>query len=311
MDKQERCKEGFEIYVNSMAKSANDKSAKIIPILREALTKRKGNILDLGAGGGELTKSLLSLAEEFKVKIFAVDRDPRMISILKEKFGGQKNVKVVQTAAENLKLKRGFALLERHGFLTGFGAVVCSSILHEVFSERKNIEDVRLVLKNIYNCLLPNGILAIRDGIKPPSETDRVLIQPLKSELFERFQKIINRMEAPWLKIHDYLNPRRTRLFLALSKENAYELAVKYQYPEINWPVEMKEKFGFWTKEKAKSILEETGFEIIQLESYLLPYFTQMFSKDFKLFEWKDGPGAIEIPYFDTHLIIAAQKKPN
>lgn len=297
MEKEERNEKGFEIYVESMAKSADDKTGRIIPILRQALKNRKGDILDMGAGGGELTQTLLSVAKEFDVKVFALDRNPRMIKILKERFKKEKKVKILQTDIKNFKPKKKFA------------AVICSSILHEIFSEEKNIEDVKLTLRNIYNGLLPGGIIIIRDGAKPTPENDMVLLQPLKKELLERFQKILNFVGVQWTKIHDYHNLNRIRVFWAISKKNAYELAVKYQYPEINWPIELKEKFGFWSKEEAKSILEEIGFEVVKLESYLLPYFAQMFARDFKLFEWKDGSGAVEIPYFDTHLIIVANKK--
>ena len=310
MEKEERNEKGFEIYVESMAKSADDKTGRIIPILRRALENQKGDILDMGAGGGELTQALLLVAKEFDVKVFALDRNPRMIKILKEKFKKEKKAKILKADIENFKPKKKFA------------AVVCCSIMHEIFSEEKNIEDVKSTLRNIYNCLLPGGIIIIRDGVKPTPENDMVLLQPLKKELLERFQKILNFTGTQWTKIQDCHNLNRIRVFLAISKENAYELAVKYQYPEINWPIELKEKFGFWTKEEAKSILEEIGFEVVKLESYLLPYFAQMFAKDFKIFKWQDGPacvaeatsarrrpGAVEIPYFDTHLIIAAQKE--
>ncbi len=296
MDKQERCEQGFEIYVESMAKSIGDKAEKIIPLVLEGLKKKKGDILDLGAGAGDLTGALHEIAQKHKVKLVALDRDSRMIEILEKRFSGKKRVKIIQANASDFQIKRKFAV------------VICSSFLHEVFSQNKDLNDLKLVLQNIYSHLHPKGTLIIRDGIKPVPSSEKVFLQPLKSELLERFRKILDRNGSQWLKIHDYYNLGRIRLFIGLSRENAYELTVKYQYPEINWSVEMKEKFGFWTREEAKSILEDIGFEVVNLESYPLPYFTEMFARDFKIFGWQDGPGAIEIPYFDTHLIIATQK---
>jgi len=309
VNKPERDSKGFKIYVESMAKSSEDKAERILSLLRTALENNPGDILDLGAGGGELTRAFLLMAEEFNLKVFALDKDRRMIKILKEKFEGQSKIKIVKADVKNFKLGKKFS------------AVVCSSILHEIFSERKNVEDVKLILKNIYEHLLPKGVLIIRDGLKPAPTDDIVFLQPLKPELFGRFQKILNHTKTSWLKIYAYHNPKKTKLLMALSRENVYELIVKYQYLEINWPVEMKEKFGFWTKEEARVMLEEIGFNVIHLKSYLLPYFAKMFSCDFRLFEWQDGPaclaeatsgrrrpGAIEIPYPDTHLVIVAKR---
>lgn len=293
---RERNEEGFEFYINAMAKSIGDKAEKIIPLVEEALKKQKGDILDLGAGAGDLAGTLYPLAQTRKVKIVALDEDSRMTDILKKKFTGRKRIKIVQANALDLKLKRKFAV------------IICSSFLHEVFSENKNLDEIKLVLKNASNHLRPKGTLIIRDGIRPAQKDRRILLEALNPKKLEGFQKILEYTRTEWFKIHDYHNIKRAREFIALSEESAYELAVKYQYPEINWPVEMKEKFGFWSKEEAITILEEAGLSVIHLESYLLPYFAEIFAKDFKFFRWQDGPGAIEIPYFDTHLVIAAQK---
>lgn len=42
-------------------------------ILRELLSKHKGNIIEIGAGIGETTKLLLYIAKEFDVKVIVID----------------------------------------------------------------------------------------------------------------------------------------------------------------------------------------------------------------------------------------------
>lgn len=289
----ERDEIGFKIYVESMAKSTDDKTKQILPLARKSMKSTKGYILDIGAGAGDLSLVLLNLAEEFNAGLTIVDADPRMIDILTEKFSGQPQVSIVLCDAMEMNLAKKFS------------TAVCSSFLHEIFSAKGEINDVKKVLKCIGLHLLNGGTLIIRDGVKPDSGQEIIYLKTLKPGVDEKLWK--------FAASYKYLKsaPRSLGIdgqeVIAISRGLAYEFAVKYHYVEINWPVEMKEQFGFWTEKGVRRILEETGFEAIYLKKYFLNYFKQLFSEDFELFKYENKK-LIKIGYPDTHMIIAAKR---
>lgn len=287
----ERNENGFKIYVESMTKSTDDKAKVILPLVRKSLKLSTGDILDLGAGGGSLSRELFNLAKEFGVKLTVVDADHRMIEILKEKFAKQPEINVVLANALDFELGHSFAV------------AVCSSFLHEIFSERGNLDDIRQVLKNIWNHLLPGGTLVIRDGIKPVPENEQIIIKPLKPQISQKLERFF--ASYKYLDEHPQLKNRSS---VPMARKLAYEFAVKYQYPEINWKAEMSEQFGFWTEKEAQNVLRETGFTVIYAKKYLLDYFKKLFTKDFELLKQK-GKKLVKIRYFNTHLVIAAKKR--
>lgn len=285
--------EGFEIYVASMGKSADDKAENILPLVEDSLKICRGDILELGAGGGDLSLRLQAIAKKNNVGFTALDADPRMIGVLKNKLISGPSLNIVLANALDFELGRQFSV------------IVCSSLLHEIFSANGDINDIRRVLKNIHRHLLPGGSLVIRDGIKPDGEADVILLKPLKPEIGEKLRKFLStfryRKEEP-----RFVNIGG-KTFVAMSRELYYEFAVKYQYPEVNWPFEMAEQFGFWQEREARALLKATGFEITHLKRYLLAYFKELFSKDFQLFCRRRGKLA-KIEYFDTHMVIAARR---
>lgn len=290
----ERSKNGFKIYVESMAKSTDDKTKEILPLVRESLESIKGDILDLGAGTGNLSLTLLDLTQEKSgAGLTIVDMDVRMIKILENKFGSHPKVSLILCDVLNLNLDKHFSV------------VICSSLLHEIFSSKGSINDVKKTLERIRYHLLPKGTLIIRDGIKPRLNRKMVFLKPLRPEINEKLWKFVACYK--YLETAPYKTQIDGQEVIAMTSELAYEFAVKYQYPEINWPAEMKEQFGFWTEDGARKILGETGFEVFYLKRYLLDYFKTLFSKDFEFFKCKNGK-LVKVAYFDTHMVIAAKR---
>ena len=68
--------------------------------------EKNDTIIEIGPGLGTLTQELAKIPHPFSKgggpKIIAIEKDPKMISILKETLAGYKNIKIVQADARNL-----------------------------------------------------------------------------------------------------------------------------------------------------------------------------------------------------------------
>ncbi len=86
------------------------------------------------------------------------------------------------------------------------------------------------------------------------------------------------------------------------------EFLSKYMYDE-NWDIEVKEKFGVLTKEEYCSMLRKKGFEVINIESYLIDFLRKTYyENDVELFEKDENGSLTKTEYPDSTMIIIAEK---
>lgn len=239
-------------YYEGMAKSLPHKSQLILPWLEDA-----AKVVDLGCADGAFA-SQLRFSGDFR-EIIGIDLSHEAIETAKKKepewIDGSK-LTFKHGAAETFRLDENV------------DAVVCSSIMHEVFSYSKKIDpwqSVEQALNNIRKNLAHGGRLIIRDFVAPePNIT--VNFEHFKSDMTKGFT------------YQDFHTQRRTDpqyswkfspngehddayVYHGQKIQDVYEYIFHKDY-HTNWETEIKETYGFWTGTQAKAQLKLLGYEI-------------------------------------------------
>ena len=146
--------------------------------------EKNDTIIEIGPGLGTLTQELAKIPHPFSKgggpKIIAIEKDPKMISILKETLAGYKNIKIVQADARNLWVSEThkFGGQKRAGAAFDGHKSAREKIRNQFFDRgeaEKYIEDFQLgikIAKNKYKIVanLPYNVATflIRQWLDPP-----------------------------------------------------------------------------------------------------------------------------------------------
>jgi SAM-dependent methyltransferase len=221
-------------YLEAMRLTIPQKAKLIFPWLDEAET-----VVDLGCADGILAEALL-YESPFVIGIDMCEEAIAECNRMKIRTGQDgRRLKFIHDTAE------GFAL-ERPA-----DAVVCCSILHEVFSYSKEIDpftSLQKTLTNIHRNLRHGGRLIIRDFIAPES-TERVDFEHVRTDV-----------ALPALNYTMFHNLRRTDAvygwnFIGEDHQTFY----RYRFQKmrdvyefifhkdfvLNWETEIQETFAF------------------------------------------------------------------
>ena len=104
-------------------------------LIRQMPIQNEHTLLDVGAGSGFFT---IPMAENTSGKVYALDPDRRMLSVIEEKAKekGLTNIELIQDSIENLSIQNN-----------SIDFVMASLILHEVSSLTKALSSIFDVLK--------------------------------------------------------------------------------------------------------------------------------------------------------------------
>lgn len=276
-----RGEKGFEIYSEGMEKSAVEK-VRILPFVKE------GNILEVGCGCGTVLELLSRYHPESR--IYGTDISNTMLEKSKERKYTNNNISIIKADAREQVLKE-----------KSLDTIIFCSVLHEVYSysgySLKSVEDA---IENAYIMLKPGGRLIIRDGVKP--EEKAVYIKFKKEGVEKKFYRFAEEF-GPYK-----IEYKKEEDLVKLKKHDAMEFLSKYIYDE-NWDIEVKEKFGALTKEEYCSMLRKKGFEVINIESYLIDFLRKTYyENDVEFFEKDENGSLTKTEYPDSTMIIIAEK---
>lgn len=274
-------------YFERMATSLGDKM-KIIENLPPVTEGYSPRVLDVGAGGGEFSATL----EELGYTVTALDASDDAIVRMRQKFPELTTVHMLANESEKL----GESM---------FDAVVCSSILHEVYSygdnshKKGDFGSLESALKAFMKILKPGGVLVIRDGVKPANWASKAQVRMIPSEnkapLFRYLQDcpFANSFIAGPTGQMVALEETTNDLFEG-NVQSVFEFYMTYNWGLASYPRETQELFGILTLDEYVTLLTSIGFTVTNAESWLqagylahLPEKVELFTEE-GLNEWPD-----------------------
>lgn len=279
-----------DLYFSRMAASLGDKTT-IVEYLKN------GNVLDVGAGGGDFSNALQTLG----YKTIALDGSPTAIEKINTNYP---HIPTVLSSVHN-------AINEFP--VNSFNNIVCSSILHEVFSYPDNnyseITAVDNVIHDFYQLLEPNGHLIIRDGVIPENWDNTVNIEFINDN-YNDGMSFVDYYKENCPFYGDYLNKRSVHLdkigdnILQGNYSSIMEFLYTYTWGWNSAPRESQEIYGIMTMSDYHDFLNTHGFTIAYSNSYLQQGYYDNLKDKVRIFDNEDN----NIAFPDSNMIIVAKK---
>ncbi|TDE90017.1 methyltransferase domain-containing protein [Occultella glacieicola] len=239
--------DALDLYYARMSASIGDKAEMVRHV-------RPGRALDVGCGSGELLDVLAAAGHE------VVGLDPAPESVRR---AGARNVHLAYAdeAAE---------VCGPHSLDT----VVCSSVLHEVFSYGNadavvgRESSVSAALVAFRRALVPGGRLIVRDGVMPAPGPARIRVdEPGAVERFLRHSPF-RRGHGTDREIHlEQVGPD------AFEGEfsSAMEFAFTYTWGERSFAREVREFYGVFRLAEYARFVQAHGFRLVCAREYVQP----------------------------------------
>jgi len=263
-------------YFERMAASLGDKM-KIIEALPPVTADYSPTVLDVGAGGGEFSHAL----EELGYTVTALDASDDAILRMREKFPELTTVHMLANESEALGNEY-------------FDAIVCSSILHEVYSYGDNfrrkgdITSLRAALEAFMKILKPGGVLVIRDGVKPEGWAQDAKVRMIPADNVEPLRMYLD--QCPFS--NGFIFGPAGRL-VQLTEENdgwftgnlqsVFEFYMTYNWGVDSYPRETQELFGVLTLDEYVAALTHIGFTVTKAESWIQPGYLEHLPKKIEI----------------------------
>lgn len=235
----------LEIYTQRMNASVLDKLFWADKIYEPLET-----IVDFGCADGALLDAYRRLFydSENLPRFIAVDNNPQMLSIAKDKLGND-GVKCVESIEE---------VLERPSDCEN-GLLLLSSVLHEVFS----YSDEKSFLESIFSGNFK--YIAIRDMTYSYPTNMPQYIRPEYYELIKAYSpERLSSFEKVWGSARGY--------------KQAHHHLLKYRYVE-NWDREVRENYLPLPYEELLSLIPD-DYEVVYNELYVHPYVKHTVKRD-------------------------------
>lgn len=197
---------------------------------------RGGRIVEFGCGSGVL---LQTLSKNFpKSLIVGLDISEMMLRLAKAR--NLRNVAVVRSQA----YERVFS--ER-----SFDTAIFVQVLHEIYSFAGEGK-VGKALKVAFEVLKPDGVLIIRDTLKPKPRWVRLGFK--NDEVEGKFRRFAAEFKPRKVKFE------ASERDVFLDVVDALEFITKYRHPD--WEAEMRECHYFFDREQYVAALSNIGFKI-------------------------------------------------
>jgi SAM-dependent methyltransferase len=287
-----------ERYFARMASSIGDKYRLInfLPTVEEVYHPR---VLDVGAGGGEFSNLLFDLGYD----VIALDASADAIKRMSELYP---NLTLVEALANH-----GSDVIEPGSL----DVIICSSILHEVFSygddfhRSGHVSSLSRAFEDFNKLLRPGGKLIIRDGVLPENWEDEGTIT------------ILNPTDVPAVTTYLGMCPFANGVSYGESghlvqleqiNENTFkgnarsllEFSYTFNWGVENYPREALELYAVKTLQGYTDFITDHGFIVIHTESYLQEGYPEHLNPKVTL-----KINGVENNWFDTNAIWVAVKE--
>jgi len=254
-----------ERYFQRMADSLGDKTRIFQHLPPVTDPTNPPHVLDVGAGGGEFADALTQLG----YKVSALDANEDAVNRLQFRYRKLEVLHALANHAQDFGANK-------------YDAVICSSILHEVFSygddvhKAGHLSSLRRALQSFHAALKPGGVLIIRDGVLPDNWNHPARVQ------------IVDKTDIP--AVHEYLKlcpfangtaydkqghmvwlTETTNHWFAGNARSVMEFAYTFTWGIDSYPRETQELYGVLTLNGYKNMLTEQHYQVEQAYSYLQP----------------------------------------
>lgn len=286
----------FDLYGAQMDASLKAKLDELGPYILP------GFIIDCGFGTGAMLEALIGRYPESR--FLGIDLSSEFVRRAQDRFRQNPNARILRADARFLQKVGGIDAT----------TVILSSILHEVHSYNGYEETpVHEVLCSAHKALQSGGRLVIRDGLAPSraavalwcNAADGASVGPTERlstlAIFRRFlSEYRHGIDIPADEVS--LNGRQC---FVLRARDAYEFLVKKDY-RTHWDLEVHEEFGFWRRCEWEVALDRADFKNVAIREITNQWMVEnRFRGSVALFDPVTGA---ELPFFPTHVIIAAEK---
>jgi 2-polyprenyl-3-methyl-5-hydroxy-6-metoxy-1,4-benzoquinol methylase len=286
-----------ERYFQRMESSLGDKTKllKYLPPISDPTDPP--TILDVGAGGGDFAHALSMLG----YRVTALDLSEDAIEHMRYAYSELELIQALANHAHDFGEKR-------------FDVVICSSILHEVYSygddvhRAGHLSSLKRALASSHRALKPGGLFLLRDGVLPENHHLPAIFTLLPGHHVE---SVFTYLElCPFANGTAYgeqghlveLEQVSSAAF-AGNVRSVLEFAYTYTWGLESYPRETQELYAVLTLRGYEELLEEEGFSVEESFSYLQPGYPQHLAS--MLFLEVDGKPA---PWFDSNAIWVARK---
>lgn len=281
-----------DLYFERMARSLKDK-VKMLPHVKA------GKVLDVGAGGGDLTLALQELGHD----AYALDGSAEAIEHIQEK---------------GVPAYCNFTHEVARVFLPeAFDSIVCSSILHEVFSYGDDSENsactVRSLensLKQFHTVLKTGGNIIIRDGIAPANRDEQITLRfkdPDGVRMANKYLAMIpfraETLPSGQFEVGFIIDEAEQSL--TGDAHSIMEFLYTYTWGEASYERETQELYGAFTLTEYSDFLESHGYHVTHAEEYLQEGYPLHLKDKVELYR-EDGS---EAPFPMSNCLIVAEKK--
>lgn len=285
-------------YFERMAQSLGDKTRilEYLPPISDYSHPPK--VLDVGAGGGEFAYKLSELGYD----VTALDASNDAVEQISYKYP---NIYAIRALANHTDNLLGENL---------YDAIICSSILHEVFSYGDDVHkaghysSIDRALVSFHNALKPGGTLIIRDGVLPDDwrTIGALTVLDADDSVVEEYLKT-----CPFA--HGTINNEASRNLVELRRvapnnwvgnyRSILEFAYTYTWGLESYPRETQELYAVYTLEQYTTVLTHHGFQVTHTESYLQPGYVHHLVNKIRL----NAPDRNH-KWFDSNAIWVSQK---
>lgn len=238
----------LERYCASLHAGTREKERAIAPWIPG---HRNGEIVDVGMGTGSLA---LQLAVKLpRLRVVAVDACPEMLRVARG----------TTPRPSNLEFRSGFAEQPQ---TSRAAAVVFCSVLHEVYSYNGgSLLSVANALKAAYESLVPGGRVIVRDFVRPLDDRRKVILRHWIEDIRQGhdFCAFWRRFWGPVAL--DGIWGDLSAMRYSTDLGSAYEFIARKDFHRF-WCRELRERYGFWDRGEAETLVLDAGFRILHAE---------------------------------------------
>lgn len=225
-------------YFRRMASSIGDKARMMAWV-------RAGHVVDIGAGGGELSRVLVQHPE---LRVTAVDSSKDALKRL---------ARIDGVDAFRGRFGGDMPLLDEPA-----DTVIASAVMHEVFSYGSGWSSVRAAIGEARLMLRPGGRFIVRDGVMPPDFDAPARFVAPDAALVRRYLD---------LSPHECTSLQQDGAWWTGSRHAVSEALLTLTWGGESLPREALERYELATLESYPAEVVPLGFRLVHAESYVQP----------------------------------------